>query len=149
MTVQSSALRWLKFNAVGALGVAMQLAALTIFHGWLRLDYLTSTALAVETAVLHNFVWHQRWTWRDRAEPSGVISRLLRFNLSAGLVSILINLALMRWQVGAHHAPYAIANLAAIVAGSVANFLLSDRFVFPGAPLYRNSRSFPSPPSTM
>jgi putative flippase GtrA len=99
----------------------------------LCLDYLTATALAVEAAVLHNFVWHERWTWRDRAGSSGgAAARLLRFNLSAGLVSILTNLGLMRWLVGTHHAPYLIANVASIAAGSVVNYFLSDALVFRG-----------------
>jgi putative flippase GtrA len=123
--------RWLRFNAVGALGVAVQLAALAAFHGWLRFEYLAATALAVETAVLHNFVWHECWTWRDRAgSKGGVFARLLRFNLSTGVVSILTNLARMRWLVGTLHAPYLAANLTAIAAGSVANFLVCDLFVF-------------------
>lgn len=127
--------RWRKFIAVGAIGVAAQLGALIFFHRFLRLDYLTATALAVETAVLHNFVWHERWTWRDRvrSKRGGVIIRLLRFNLGAGSVSILSNLALMRWLVGMHHAQYLIANLAAIAAGAAANFLLSDLLVFRAA----------------
>jgi putative flippase GtrA len=123
--------RWLRFNAVGALGVAVQLAALGVFHGWLRFEYLAATALAVESAVLHNFVWHERWTWRDRAGSNGgVLVRLLRFNLSTGALSILTNLALMRWLVGTLHAPYLAANLAAMAAGSIANFLVSDLLVF-------------------
>jgi len=124
--------RWLMFNAVGAMGIAAQLAALGIFHGLLRLDYLTATALAVEAAVLHNFVWHERWTWRGRTLSGGAPVRLLRFNLTTGLVSILTNLVLMRWLVGSYHAQYLIANLASITAGSVVNYLLSDLFVFRG-----------------
>jgi putative flippase GtrA len=113
------------------MGVAVQLAAWGFFHSLLRLDYLLATALAVEIAVLHNFVWHERWTWRDRARPSGgAAARLLRFNLSTGLVSILTNLVLMRWLVGTHHAPYLAASLMSISAGAVANFLVSDLFVF-------------------
>jgi putative flippase GtrA len=131
VTANLSVRRWLKFNAVGAIGIAVQLAALGIFHGWLRLNYLTGTALAVEAAVLHNFVWHERWTWRDRTGPdAGVLTRLLRFNLSAGLVSVLTNLALMHWLVGTCHAQYLIANLASIAAAAIANFFLSDMFVF-------------------
>jgi putative flippase GtrA len=123
--------RWLRFNAVSALGIAVQLAALSVFHGWLRFEYLAASALAVESAVLHNFVWHERWTWRDRAgSKGGVFIRLLRFNLSTGVLSIVTNLLLMRWLVGTLHAPYLAANLAAIAAGSVANFLVSDLFVF-------------------
>ena len=132
MTANPSCRRFLKFNAVGAIGVAAQLAALGALHGMLRLDYLTATALAVEAAVLHNFIWHERWTWRDRTRTGGAPARLLRFNLTSGLVSILTNLLLMRWLVGTYHAQYLIANLAGIAVGSVANYLLSDLFVFRG-----------------
>ena len=58
--------RWLKFNFVGGVGIAVQLGALALFHSVLHLDYLLATALAVETAVIHNFLWHERFTWPDR-----------------------------------------------------------------------------------
>ena len=122
--------RWLKFNAVGGIGILVQLAALAIFKGALRIPYLLATALAVETAVLHNFVWHELWTWRDRRGAGGALWRLLRFNLSNGAISILVNVALMRLLVGQFHMQYLIANLIAIAAGSLANFLASEFFVF-------------------
>ena len=53
------------FALVGAIGVVVQLGtleALTALGG----HYLWATGLAVEAAVLHNFMWHQRFTWRDR-----------------------------------------------------------------------------------
>jgi len=59
-------LRWMKFNAVGGIGIGVQLAALAVFRSWLKLDYLVATALAVEIAVIHNFGWHERFTWADR-----------------------------------------------------------------------------------
>jgi putative flippase GtrA len=122
--------RWLKFNAVGAIGILVQLAALALFKGVLRVPYLLATALAVETAVLHNFVWHELWTWRDRRGSGSILLRLLRFNLGNGGVSILVNLVFMRLLVGHFHMQYLIANLIAIAAGSVANYLVSDIFVF-------------------
>ena len=36
-------------------------------------NYLMATLVAVEAAILSNFVWHYRWTWRDRS-GSGSIS---------------------------------------------------------------------------
>jgi len=123
--------RWLKFNTVGAIGIAVQLAALALLRGLLGVNYLAATALAVETAVLHNFVWHELWTWRDRRSADGtVLWRLLRFNLTNGLVSLVTNLVLMRLLVGRFHVQYLIANLLSIAAGSLANFFLSDWFVF-------------------
>jgi putative flippase GtrA len=124
--------RWLKFNAVGGIGIGVQLTALAIFRSLLHLDYLRATVLAVETAVLHNFLWHERFTWADR--PSGrfrhSMVRLVRFNASNGLVSILGNLLLMRVLVGTLGMQYFVANLIAIAVCSLVNFLLSDCFVF-------------------
>jgi len=124
--------RWLKFNAVGGIGIGVQLTALAIFRSLLHLDYLLATVLAVETAVLHNFLWHERFTWADRPARHFMHSlvRLVRFNASNGLVSILGNLLLMRLLVGRLRMQYFVANLIAIAVCSLLNFLLSDCFVF-------------------
>ena len=124
--------RWVKFNFVGGIGIAVQLAVLALLRSGLHLDYLVATALAVEAAVIHNFLWHERFTWRDRpsAHVRHSLIRFVRFNLANGGVSIAGNLTIMRALVGGLRINYVIANLAAVTVCSVANFLLSDRFVF-------------------
>jgi putative flippase GtrA len=131
-TWRDTALRWLKFNAVGALGIAVQLALLLALKTGFHLNYLLATALAVEAAVLHNFFWHERYTWADRVRPSWRMSlpRLLRFNLSTGAVSIAGNMALMKVLVGLGHMNYMVASGIAIAVCSLLNFLVSDRVVF-------------------
>src|SRR5438552_6168090 len=47
--------RWLKFNAVGGIGIVVQLVVLAVLKVTFHFDYLWATALAVETAVIHNF----------------------------------------------------------------------------------------------
>ena len=125
-------LRWMKFNAVGGIGIVVQLAALTVFRSRLKLDYLLATGLAVEIAVIHNFLWHERFTWVDRPtrRPVQSLVRLAKFNASNGAVSIVGNLALMRLLVGELKFNYFVSNLLAIVLCSMVNFLLGDRFVF-------------------
>ena len=83
-------MRWLKFNAVGLIGVGVQLLALTILKSGFGVNYLAATVIAVEIAVLHNFVWHERWTWLERTKLSagGVTGRLIRFHLANGSISI-------------------------------------------------------------
>ncbi len=97
-----------------------------------RLHYLIATALAVEAAVLHNFAWHERWTWRDRArhERGGWWKRLLRFQLSTGAFSIGGNAACMWLFEGIWGVPYLISNLASIGACSILNFLANEWWVF-------------------
>ena len=123
--------RWLKFNSVGAAGIVVQVAALTLLIRLFGIPYLLATVIAVELAVLHNFCWHVRWTWRDRT--ASLAQQLWRFHLSNGLISIAGNLVLMRLLVGRAGLDPFPANLLSIAGCSVINFVLCDRFVFRSA----------------
>ena len=120
-----------KFVIVGCLGFVLQLLtlwALTSLAGW---PWLPATAAAVEVAVLHNFVWHERWTWADRRFGGfGGFGRLVRFNVATGLISIVGNVALMDILVEALGLPPIIGNTIAVGLLSVVNFIVSDRWVF-------------------
>ena len=129
MSASRTGIRWLKFNAVGAGGIVVQLAVLALLKSGLRLDYLAATALAVEAAVIHNFFWHERFTWADRTGGSSW-ARFFRFNLTTGLFSILGNVLVMKVLVGGAHLNYFVVNLLTIATCSILNFVVSDRFVF-------------------
>jgi len=120
--------RWLKFNAVGAIGIGVQLAVLTLLSG-LGFNYLLATALAVEAAVLHNFFWHERFTWADRRAQTS-LERLVKFNLTTGGLSILSNLVAMKLLVDVAGLEYLLANLLSIAACSILNFFVADRAIF-------------------
>ncbi len=127
--------RWIMFNGVGLLGLVVQLATLALLVHGLGWHYLIATAVAVEAAVLHNFVWHQRVTWRARpaAGTATVLGRLARFHLLNGSVSLagnLIFMALLTGGLGMH--PVA-ANLVAVLACSLVNFFASEVLVFRAA----------------
>ena len=115
-------LHWIKFNVVGVLGFALQSGALFLFtHAVPQVSYLAATAAAVELAVLHNFVWHQRWTWRDRPSTTAgeTLFRLLKFNVSNGLFSIFGNLVFMSILVGQLGLRVSPANLISVAACSL------------------------------
>jgi putative flippase GtrA len=121
--------RWLKFNAVGGMGIVVQLLALTALKAGLHFNYMLATALAVETAVVHNFLWHERFTWSDRG-GSNSFPRFLKFNLTNGLLSIAGNMMLMKLLVGVLAIRLLAANGIAIAICSLFNYVMSDRFVF-------------------
>jgi putative flippase GtrA len=127
-------IRYGKFSLVGVLGMLVQLAALAGFNRILSGGYLCASAAAVELAVLHNFVWHIHYTWRDRHSSDTVSRQLLRFHLSNGLVSIAGNLALMRILVHNAHLCLLLANCIAILCCSLVNFLLGDAWAFAAPP---------------
>lgn len=124
--------RWPAFGAVAVLGFIVQLTALFVLVGWFEIAYLPATALAVELAILHNFFWHQRWTWSDRGTMSArqTMERLLRFNAGTAVTSITGNVVLMWVLVSALGLHYAIANTLAVLSLSIVNFVFYDRVVF-------------------
>ena len=125
-------MRWLTYNSVGVMGTGVQLATVMTLTEALDLNYLVATAIAVETAILHNFVWHERWTWGDRVggRARGRWRRLAWFNLVSGTLSISGNVVLTGVYVTGFGVHYAVANLMAIASCSLLTFLANDRFVF-------------------
>ena len=123
-------IRWGKFNLVGAMGMVVQLAALALLSRWAAGHYLYATAAAIELTLLHNFVWHLHFTWRDRRDDSALLVRLMRFHLSNGLVSMLGNLVLMRILVHQAHIPLLASNSIAILCCSIVNFCLGHSWAF-------------------
>ena len=120
---------------VGAAGVAVQLATLAVLVRVFEWHYLPATAAAVEAAILNNFVWHQRWTWKDRpcATRQSSALRLVRFHALNGAISLGGNLLLMTLFTGALRLDPIAANAIAIAACSLLNFAASERLVFKAA----------------
>lgn len=138
---------FVRFNLVGVIGLVVQLAALYLFNRVLGFGELFATAAAVEAAVLHNFVWHERFTWVDRVGaatqsfasqelgatcvfPRSSLGRLLLFNLTNGAVSLAGNIMIMSLLIGHARLPLLAANLIATACCALLNFVLSDRLVF-------------------
>jgi putative flippase GtrA len=137
--------RWLPFGTVGAMGFMVQLALLKLLISWMGWNYLLATLAATEAAILHNFAWHQRWTWMDRTcgERSSVLQRAFRFHLANGAFSLAGNLLLMRFLAGALAMNYLLANSLSVAAFSIVNFLASDRLVF--TPVGKEDERDPKP----
>ncbi len=124
-------IRFLRFNAVGALGIFVQLTVLWVLVDAGRVDYLAATVAAVTAAIGHNFLWHLRWTWRDRpTDVAGASGAFGRFVISNGAVSLAGNLAIMALLTGILAMPPLVANLVAIAACGLVNFWLGDLWVF-------------------
>jgi len=131
-------IRWGKFNLVGAMGMGVQLASLALLNRCIPGHYLVASAAAVELTLLHNFVWHMHYTWRDRCgrdRRAGApwLRPFVRFQLSNGLVSLVGNVALMRLLVHGAHLPVLASNLLAILSCSVANFAIGNSWAFAAA----------------
>jgi putative flippase GtrA len=120
------------FSLVGLLGIGLQLSLLTLLTKKFGLPTAVATAVAVEITLLHNFLWHQQFTWSDRrpTELRQRFQRLWRFHLGNGLVSLVGNTTLNYLLVDRMKFAALPSALASIAVCSIINFMLADRWVY-------------------
>jgi putative flippase GtrA len=123
--------RWGIFNVVAAGGFVVQIlviAWLTRVEGWAP---WLATAAGVQAALVHNFAAHSRWTWRDRAVRGlpAVAARWWRYEL-VHLATAAGTVALTAWTAARTGWAPELANLLAVGAFSIVNYLISDRALF-------------------
>lgn len=120
-----AAVRALKFALVGVAGAVVNTAALYVLYRWARLPLPLASALAVEIAVVHNYLLNDWWTFAASG-PSA--RRFVKFNISmlGGLaVNVLAVWSLVR--VGLHFLP---ANALGVAAAFTVNFASSSGWVW-------------------
>ena len=124
--------RFLRFSIAGATGFAVQIATVGLLAGVLHLHYIAATAIAVEIAILVNYFWHERYTWKDRPAVS-VRERWLRlgrFNALTSMTSIVGSLVLTAILVEYATLSPMLANVISVIVLSVINFVGADSLVF-------------------
>ncbi|MFJ9012544.1 GtrA family protein [Streptomyces canus] len=117
--------RVLRFAVVGGVGTVVNTAALYLLHRLLGVPLVAASVLAVELAVVHNYLVNNRWTFGMRVLS---VRRFGKFNVSmlAGLaVNVLVLWALV--HVGAH---LVVANVVAIGAAFGVNYTSSTLWVW-------------------
>lgn len=137
--------RFLRFGSVGALGVGVQLATATALVHGADVHYAVAAPLAVGAAVVHNFLWHRRWTWAERRLPETAWVDFWRFAGANGLVSVVGNLVVTAALVDGFGLPVVVANAVAIACCSLANFRFADLWVFRANETFRSGRGSPRP----
>lgn len=138
--------RYIKFGIVGASGTVVNLTVLHLGHEYLfqtleatyNKPYF-SLALAIVIATLNNFTWNRLWTWSDRVKTLEATEsrertswRLLsmEFGQYATASAFGSGLQYVLTLLLSSTMDYRLANITAIVAASVTNFLANDRWTF-------------------
>lgn len=115
----------LRFGLVGVAGVAVNMLALHVLYGIAQLPLLVASPVAVEAAVVHNYLLNDRWTFAG-TEPS--LARFVKFNLSTAM-TLVVNVAVVWVLVGTGFG-YVAANLTGIALGAALNFGASSGWVW-------------------
>lgn len=114
--------RLLRFDLVGVSGVFVNEGILYLLTEHAGFFYLISSVIAIQSAILNNFILNHLWTFKERrSESVGLLNRLGRFELisiAGAAVSITV-LFILTSLFGIH---YLVSNLIAIVIAFMVNF---------------------------
>jgi putative flippase GtrA len=120
-----------RFAFVGAVGFVAQFGIFALLGSAFGWPPLLATAASVAVAVLHNFAWHERWTFHDgTGSHRGWPARLMAFSATNGLASLTGNLGFMAAYKAGLGLPPLVAACLSVASTSVLNFILADRLVF-------------------
>jgi len=130
----TTALRFVRFNVVGGLGIGVQLVTVAVLVHGTGADPVLATAVGIGAALVHNFVWHVRWTWRDRSwTPASTRRGFARFVTANGTVSFVGSMAMIPVLIGPAGLPAVVANMVTIAVCGLANFWLAGAYMASGS----------------
>ncbi len=124
--------RIIRFAVVGVSGVAVNEGMLILLHGIAALPLWVSSVCAVETSIVSNFLLNSFWTWRYDFQGSFRVAatRCLRYHAVTGASALVANVVLLLVLVRWTPLDYRGANLIAIAAASLINFVGMEFWVF-------------------
>jgi len=137
--------QFVKFCLVGGSGVFVDMGVLFLLADprCLGLGVTLSKICSAEAALISNFVWNERWTFREATPPpasadpregrawKGILARLVSFNAICGvgiaLAVLLLHIfhSLLCWDLY-------LSNAVAILTATFWNFGMNARFNWPG-----------------
>ena len=124
--------RFVKFSSVGLSGVAVNLGLLWFLTTFVFGEhlYMLAAVISIEASVINNFYWNDIWTFKDRRRYNGsLLTRLLKFHVSR-ILGILTNLGVLYMLTEYLALYYLLSNIFAIGAGTLVNYLTSDKWVW-------------------
>jgi len=125
LTERAKLARAARFCVVGGTGTAINTAVLYLLSRGLGLPLPVSSAVAVELAILSNYMLNDRFTFGAR-RPS--FRRLAKFNLTS-LGGLGVNVIIV-WLLTRHGVYFIAANFVGIAVAVVVNYTFSVAWVW-------------------
>jgi len=125
LTERAKLARAARFCVVGGTGTAINTAVLYLLSRGLGLPLPVSSAIAVELAILSNYMLNDRFTFGAR-RPS--LRRLAKFNLTS-VAGLGVNVVIV-WLLTWHGVYFIAANFVGIAVAVVVNYTFSVAWVW-------------------
>lgn len=119
--------KFIRFCIVGGSGVIVNVGLLYLLTEFAGLYYLISSAIAIETSIITNFILNNYWTWKSKHK--GFFGRLVKFNI-VSLAALVINMGILFFLTEVAGIWYILSNLIGIAVATIVNFWFNDKWTF-------------------
>ena len=118
--------RIFSFQLVGCVGTLVNMGTLWLLRGEFGVSIVPAGAIAMEIALLHNYIGHYFITWHENRNFFRKLWRYNAVNISVNL----LELFLLWWLTSHLGVHYLWANLLAMVPGPSIRFVANELLVF-------------------
>ncbi len=122
--------RFIRFAFVGLSGLLVDMGLLYFFYDVLSFGLTRSAIFAGELAIVNNFLWNDRWTFKDLSQKQSSwqqrLKRFLKFNIIC-LMGLILKILLLNVLFNGLHLNAYLANFIAIAAVTAWNFWINLR----------------------
>jgi dolichol-phosphate mannosyltransferase len=129
--LKSDFLRLIKFSVVGVIGAGINTWFLWLFTDVAGLYYLYSAVIAVEIAIILQFLMNDRWTFKEQKTMhiEQFTRRIIKSNIwrSGGLA---VNIGVLYFLTEYAGVYYLLSNIAGIVCAFLLNYLFESRLTW-------------------
>jgi dolichol-phosphate mannosyltransferase len=129
--LKSDFLRLIKFSIVGVIGAGINTWFLWLFTDFAGLYYLYSSVIAIEIAIILQFLMNDRWTFREQktTHVEQFMKRIIKSNIwrSGGLA---INIGVLYFLTEHAGVYYLLSNIVGIVCAFLLTYLFESRLTW-------------------
>ncbi|MGC9444842.1 MAG: GtrA family protein [Candidatus Methanospirareceae archaeon] len=131
VALKTDAIRLFKFSIVGGIGAVINTVLLWLFTDLAGIYYLYSSIIAIEIAIILQFLMNDRWTFKEQrtTHVAQFLRRIIKSNIwrSGGLaVNIGVLYALTEYA-GLY---YLLSNIVGIFCAFLLNYLFESRLTW-------------------
>jgi putative flippase GtrA len=125
--------RGTKFMIVAWIGMAVNTACLYLFKGVWGMRLIPASMLAIEVAIIHNFIWLRYWAWSGRVvdgKRPPFFRQLFIYNIATGAVDLVANVSILWLLATLFGVHYLLANIIGMILGPFIKFWVNEKLIF-------------------
>lgn len=126
---QSSPRKVVRFTKVGLVGSVVNLGVLYFLKTYSPVSLVVCSLIAIEISIISNFIFHNLYTFKNTNAKKPIAVRMFRYN-AASVLTALLTVLVFHLLVSYLNIFYLSAQFIAICVSFVANYLISNRFVW-------------------